>query len=125
MFSVAFTKVLRNGFGLLLTSIFVGLWTLLFIIPGIIKSFAYAMTPYILVDYPDLSPNQAINLSIKMMKGHKFDLFWLGLSFIGWGILSILTLGIGLFWLIPYVQTAMAAFYVDVKAEYEAKQVAA
>lgn len=125
MFSIAFTKVLRNGFGLLLTSIFVGLWTLLFIIPGIIKSFAYAMTPYILVDYPDLSPNQAINLSIKMMKGHKFDLFWLGLSFIGWGILSILTLGIGLFWLIPYVQTAMAAFYVDVKAEYEAKQVAA
>ena len=54
-----------------------------------------------------------------MMKGHKFDLFWLYLSFIGWILLSILTLGIGLLWLAPYMQTAMAAFYEDVKADYE------
>ena len=54
-----------------------------------------------------------------MMKGHKFDLFWLFLSFIGWILLSILTLGIGLLWLAPYMYTAQAAFYEDVKADYE------
>ena len=55
-----------------------------------------------------------------MMKGHKFDLFWLYLSFIGWGILCIFTLGIGLLWLVPYMQTAQSSFYEDVKADYEA-----
>lgn len=108
----------RNVWGMLLMSIFVTLWSLLLVIPGIIKSFSYAMTPYILKDYPELSANQAINLSRKMMKGHKFDLFWLYLSFIGWMVLSLFTLGIGYFWLIPYMYTAQAAFYQDVKKEY-------
>ena len=99
----------RNVWGMLLMCIFITLWSLLLVIPGIIKSFSYAMTPYILKDYPELSPNQAINLSIKMMKGHKFDLFCLFLSFIGWIFLSILTLGVGLIWLMPYIQTTMAA----------------
>ena len=106
---------------MLLMGIFVFLWTLLLIIPGIIKGFAYSLVPYILVDKPELSANEAINLSIKMMKGHKFDFFWLCLSFIGWILLAILTFGIGLFWLMPYMYTAYAAFYQDVKAEYEAK----
>jgi uncharacterized membrane protein len=79
---------------------------------------AYSLTPYILKDYPELSANQAINLSMKMMKGHKFDLFWLFLSFIGWSILCIFTLGIGYLWLMPYMMTTMAAFYQEVKAEY-------
>ena len=55
-----------------------------------------------------------------MMKGHKFDLFWLFLSFIGWFILAFFTLGIGFLWLVPYVQTSVAGFYEDVKADYEA-----
>ena len=88
-------------------------------VPGIVKAYAYAMTPYILVDRPDLSANQAINLSCKMMSGHKFDLFYLQLSFIGWAILCLFTLGIGFLWRLPYYATAQAAFYQDVKSEYE------
>lgn len=122
MMKIAFGKVLRNGWGMILMYIFVFLWTLLLVIPGIIKAFSYAMTPYILADYPELSANQAINLSRKMMKGHKFDLFWLGLSFIGWIVLGAFTFGIGYIWLIPYVQTSMAGFYQDVKDEYESKK---
>ena len=119
-FKIGFANWGRNVWGMLLMTIFIYLWTLLLIIPGIIKAFAYALVPYILVDKPELSANQAIDLSIKMMKGHKFDYFWLSLSFIGWGILAICTLGIGLFWLLPYIYTTYAAFYEDVKAEYEA-----
>ena len=122
MFSNAFNgypKVV--GFSLLYY-IFVFLWSLLLFIPGIIKSFAYMMSPFILKDNPELSANQAINLSQKMMKGHKFDCFFLLLSFIGWIILCIFTFGIGALWLNPYMTATLAAFYEDVKAEYEAKQ---
>jgi uncharacterized membrane protein len=80
------------------------------------------MAPYILKDHPELSPNQALNLSIKMMKGHKFDLFCLLLSFIGWSFLAMFTMGIGYLWLAPYIATTIAAFYEDVKAEYEGRQ---
>ena len=97
---------------------FTFLWALLLFIPGIIKSLAYAMTPFIIKDYPELSANQAINLSMKMMKGRKFDLFWLTLSFLGWVLLCMLSLGIGLFWFMPYWQTTLAAFYQDVKHDY-------
>ena len=98
--------------------IFIALWSLLLIIPGIVKSLSYAMTPYILEENPELSANEAIDRSRAMMRGHKYDLLWLYLSFIGWFLLSFLTLGIGLLWLIPYVETAQAAFYEDVKADY-------
>ena len=108
----------------LLYMIFVFLWALLLYIPGIIKALAYMMSPYILKDYPELTPNQALNLSMKMMKGHKFDLFCLLLSFIGWSFLAMFTLGIGFLWMAPYVSTTIAAFYEDVKAEYEGKQLA-
>lgn len=108
----------RNVWGLFLVGFFTSLWALLLIVPGIVKFYAYSMTPYILVDNPELSANEAINLSQKMMKGHKFDLFFLQLSFIGWIFLSIFTLGIGLLWLIPYMMTAQAAFYQDIKKEY-------
>lgn len=120
-FRIGFSNWAHNVWGMLLMGIFVFLWTLLLIIPGIIKAFAYALVPYILVDNPELSANEAINLSMKMMKGHKFDYFWLCLSFIGWILLGLLTLGIGYFWLIPYMYTTYAAFYQDVKAEYESK----
>ncbi len=103
---------------LLLVNVYTLLWTLLLIIPGIIKSLSYALTPYILIDNTEMKNNEAIELSMKMMHGYKMKLFWLSLSFIGWIILCILTLGIGFLWLIPYAQTSMAAFYEDVKANY-------
>ena len=109
--------MLHNIWGTFLMGLFIVLWSLLFLIPGIIKSFSYAMTPFILVERPELSANAAINESRRLMKGRKFDLFYLYLSFIGWFILSILSLGIGFLWLGPYVQTSLAAFYADVKAE--------
>lgn len=108
----------RNVWGMFLVGVFTFLWSLLLIVPGIVNFYAYAMTPYILVDNPELSANQAINMSKQMMKGHKFDLFFLQLSFIGWIFLSIFTFGIGLLWLIPYMMTAQAAFYQDIKKEY-------
>ena len=111
--------------GMLLVAVYTFAWMLLLIIPGIIKSFAYALTPFILTDKPELSANEAIELSMKMMDGHKLDLFILYLSFIGWYLLSILTLCIGMLWVMPYMYTTMAAFYEDVKAEYESKAVAA
>lgn len=119
MFDISFRKYWHKVWGMFLMYLFIALWTLLFLIPGIVKSFSYAMTPYILEENPELSANEAIDRSRAMMKGHKFDLFWLELSFIGWMLLSFLTLGIGLFWLVPYMQTASAAFYEDVKADYE------
>ena len=115
---LAFSDYVRNAVSILLVYLYTILWTLLFIVPGIIKGLAYSLTPFIVKDNPQLSPNQAINLSMKMMKGHKFDLFYLYLSFIGWIFLAILTLGIGFLWVIPYMQTSMAAFYLDVKNDY-------
>lgn len=104
---------------MILAYVLIFLWTLLFIIPGIIKTFSYAMTPYILDENPELGPSEAIHRSRLMMKGHKFDLFWLWLSFIGWGILNLFTAGIGSLWLMPYMYTSTAAFYQEVKADYE------
>ena len=130
-------KVVENSFktgfgnwghhvgGMLLVGVYTLAWTLLLIVPGIIKSFAYSLTPFILIDKPELSANEEIELSMKMMDGHKLDLFILYLSFIGWYLLSILTLCIGMLWVMPYMYTTMAAFYEDVKAEYESKAVAA
>lgn len=103
----------------ILMGLYIMLWTLLFIIPGIIKSYSYSLTSYILKDEPELKFNAAIERSMDMMNGHKFDLFYLHLTFIGWGILSLLTLGIGFLWLNPYMMTAQAQFYEDVKAEYQ------
>ncbi len=88
-----------------------------FLIGPLNIGFAYAMTPYILAENPELSAWDASTRSREMMKGHKFDLFYLYLSFIGWGILAVLTLGIGFIWLVPYVQTTTAAFYNDLKSE--------
>ena len=112
----------RYTLGQLIMGIKTMLWTLLLIIPGLIKSYAYMLTPYILKDNPEVSAKDASSLSDEMMKGHKFDLFYLHLSFIGWIILSILTCGIGVLWLYPYMYTAQAAFYEDVKAEYASRK---
>ena len=118
LFRDSFGRWGRKVWGMFLMNFFISLWSLLLIIPGFIKFYAYALTPYILIDNPEISANQAINLSQKMMKGHKFDLFFLHFSFIGWFFLSIFTFGIGLLWLLPYMMTAQAAFYQDVKKEF-------
>ena len=112
----------RYTLGELIMGIKIMLWTFLLIIPGLIKGYAYMLTPYILKDNPEVSAKDASSLSDEMMKGHKFDLFYLHLSFIGWAILSILTCGIGALWLSPYMYSAQAAFYEDVKAEYASRK---
>lgn len=121
MFKETFNGYGRNVLASLLMYVYVILWTLLLIIPGIVKVFSYAMTPYIIKEHPEISVDEAIDMSRAMMKGRKFDLFYLHISFIGWWILSIMTLGIGFIWLVPYVMTAQASFYEDVKQDYLAK----
>lgn len=100
------------------------LWALLLIIPGIIKSLSYSMTGYIMRDHPELSGNAAIEKSMDMMDGHKADLFLMLLFFVLIGIpVCVFTLGLGFFWLAPYVQASLAAFYDDVKADFENRTV--
>lgn len=101
----------------LLQAIYTFLWMLLLVIPGIIKSYSYAMTDFILKDEPLLANNAAIEKSMAMMDGNKMKLFLLDLSFIGWAILCLFTFGIGFLFLQPYVQSAHAAFYEDLKAQ--------
>ncbi|MBQ7322267.1 MAG: DUF975 family protein [Clostridia bacterium] len=110
----------KNGIGSnivagILVPLFTFLWALLLIIPGIVKSYSYAMTYYILADHPEMSPTEAITKSREMMKGNKWRLFCLDFSFIGWYLLSILTLGILLLWIDPYHMMAHAAFYESLK----------
>ncbi|WP_336511410.1 DUF975 family protein [Lactobacillus panisapium] len=99
----------------ILSYIFQILWTCLLIIPGFIKSYSYALTPYIVSDLVasghEVHATTGITESRRLMNGHKWELFVLDLSFIGWTILAGLTLGIGLIWLIPYKQTTKANFY--------------
>ncbi len=97
----------------LLVSIYTFLWSLLFIIPGIVKSYAYALVPYILNDRPELSATDAIYESERMMDGYKMELFLLDLSFIGWMILAGCSCGLLSFWLAPYMSATRAAFYLE------------
>ena len=105
----------RNIGTLLLAGIKTVLWALLFIIPGIIKAYEYAIIPYILADDAEISSKDAFKKAKQMMKGNKWRLFKLEFSFIGWSVLCVLTLGIGVFFLIPYVNAATAEFYVELK----------
>ena len=97
-----------------LTGLYTFLWTLLFIIPGIIAGYSYSMTEYILAEHPEMTASEAIQASKEMMKGNKWRLFCLQISFIGWDILCIFTLGIGTLWLNPYRKAAIAAFYREI-----------
>ena len=109
-----------DGFCLeLLTSLYIILWSLLFIIPGFIKAYAYAMAPFILEENPNMTPSEAIKASRELMDGHKFELFCLYWSFFGWALLSVLTLGIGSLWLNPYMNAATAAFYRSIAVRPE------
>lgn len=97
---------------MLLRSIYTFLWTLLFIIPGIVKSYAYSMVPYILADNPNIGYNRAIELSNEMTWGQKFDMFILDLSFIGWYILGSLALIVGTLFVNPYYDATHAELYL-------------
>lgn len=95
--------------------IFTILWFMLLIIPGFIAILKYAMSYYIMNDNPELRPIEAIELSKKMMYGHKVRLFFLWFSFIGWFLLGIVTLGIGFLYALPYYNATITNFYEDIK----------
>ena len=102
----------------LLITIFTYLWTLLLFVPGIIKSLSYQLAPFIIADNPTLSANEAIEQSMKMMKGHKMQLFLMNLGIVGLMLLSAVALFIPILWIQPYWQTILAKFYEEVKSEY-------
>lgn len=99
----------------LLVGIYTFLWSLLFIIPGIIAAFSYSQALFIVADNPNISASEAITMSKEMMSGYKFKLFCLNLSFIGWAILSVFTMYIGCLWLNPYIQLSTINFYEDLR----------
>ncbi|OMF26864.1 DUF975 family protein [Paenibacillus sp. FSL H8-0259] len=91
------------------------LWFLLLIIPGIVKSYAYSQVPYILADNPHIGYNRAVELSKQMTRGHKFSMFVLDLSFIGWILLGLLALGIGVLFVQPYINATKAELYLELR----------
>lgn len=98
-----------------LVGLFTYLWTLLFIIPGIIKGFSYSMAMFILAENKGMGAREAINRSKAMMHGHKMDMFVLELSFIGWMLLGMVTFGIAYIWIIPYMSATYINFYNKIK----------
>ncbi|MFA5528052.1 MAG: DUF975 family protein [Peptostreptococcales bacterium] len=114
-----FEYILKATGAVALTSMFIFLWSLLLVIPGIIKSYSYSQTLYILAENPDMKIMDAIYESRRMMNGAKGKLFILHLSFIGWFLLSVITFGVGFLWLIPYFSVSMAAFYLYIKDNFE------
>ncbi len=101
----------------LLMSIFIVLWMLLLIVPGIIKALRYSMAFFIMSEDPDITAYQALTKSEAMMKGSCWKFFCLNCRFIGWSILCLFTLGIGFLWLTPYSMTSYAKFYEDVRGK--------
>ena len=115
-----FTQFKRIGPAIalqVLRFIYTFLWSFLFLIPGIIKSYSYSMAAYILYEHPEMTPNEAITKSRELMDGNKWRLFCLEISFIGWAFLCVFTCGIGYLWLLPYEEAAIAAFYREIWRE--------
>lgn len=110
-FSENFTQSVLLGF---FTSLFTALWSLLFVIPGIIKSYAYSMAFYVQLKSDDKTWRHALNESKRLMRGNKFKLFLLDLSFIGWYIVGSLCLGIGILFVTPYHNQARANFFASI-----------
>ena len=118
-FNDLFSQFDRFGAGFaqqFLRNLYTALWTLLLVIPGIVASLSYAMTPFIMAEYPQLTASEAISRSKALMDGHKMDLFVLRLTFIGWDLLAALTLNIGYLALNPYKNAAEAVFYREICA---------
>lgn len=119
-FFEGFTYWWKAFLGFLWQVLWIFLWTLLFIIPGIIKSFAYSQMFLIMNEFENVSVTKSMKISMIITKGHKWDIFVMYLSFIGWDILCALTLGIGQFWLTPYKElTYMNAFHAMLKEALE------
>lgn len=119
-FKDLFSQFDRFGTGFaqsFLRTLYTALWSLLFIIPGIVKSYSYAMTPFILAEHPDMTASDAIRRSMDMMDDYKMDLFILELTFFGWNILASMTLNLGRLALNPYENAARAAFYRQLQAK--------
>ena len=115
-FSALSVNFLRKLGGMLWMDLWLILWTMLFVIPGIIKYYSYYLTPYILADCPNVTATEALNISKRMTKGHKGKLFVLDLSFIGWYILSAMTVGIlYILYVGPYQSTTDAGFYIELR----------
>lgn len=108
---------------MLLRSIYITLWTLLFIIPGIIKYYSYSMVPFLMAENPNLSPARAIEISCDITQGHKWDMFVLDLSFAGWYLLGILALGVGALFVTPYYCSTQAQLYLALRAIALDKQI--
>ena len=122
-FATHWSKYVLSG---LLVGLLVGLIAIpTLAIGAIILGLAYAMVPFVIRDNKEMGVREVLRTSRMMMRGHKWQLFILELTFIGWALLCILSLGIGLLWLTPYMTATYAHFYEDVKAEYEAKQAVA
>lgn len=116
-----------NNFGTnclagILIAVYTFLWSLLFVIPGIVKAYSYAMTPYVLADHPEMSASDAISASRVIMDGHKWDLFVLQLSFFWWILLCGVTFGIAYIYVGPYMAAAEAKFYDTIKDEKTVQQ---
>jgi uncharacterized membrane protein len=109
----------------LLIAIFTFLWMLLLIVPGIIAGLGYSMTFFIMAENPGISATDAMSKSKQMMMGYKWDLFRLGLSFIGWMILCVFTCGIGFLWLESYIFASITLFYKKIKGETQDNPVTA
>lgn len=107
-FRSRFGELFALGF---LSSLFIALWSMLFVIPGIVKAYSWALIYYIKADHPENNWRQCMDESAAMMKGHKAELFLLDLSFFGWYLLGGLCFGIGTLWVVPYHSAARAQYY--------------
>lgn len=114
-----YKKIMKSMFFVKLELFF---WTLLLVIPGIIKSYAFRLVPYILAENPDMKYDEVLSVSETMMQGHKWRAFLLDLSFLGWRILAMVTFGlVGMFYAGPYMDAANAELYAERKAEWDSK----
>ncbi len=111
----ALRKECHSTMDLYAVTVFTALWSLLFVIPGIMASYSYAMAPFIMAENPDISANDAIKASKEMMQGNRLELFSLDLTFIGWNLLALVTLGISTLFVTPYHNQAHAVFYEDLR----------
>ena len=115
-YSFSGARYLKTVGAMVLVNVFVALWSLLLVIPGIIKIFEYYMVGYILADDPDMGVMDALRKSKEMMRGHKWNTFVLNLSFLGWKLLGAITFGIvDIFYVNPYIQATEAELYLTLK----------
>lgn len=113
-----------NVLMMFLISLYTALWSMLFVVPGIVKGYSYSLAMYIKSENPNIPASKAIELSTRMTNGHKMDLFVLDMSFIGWAILSAFTLNIlGILYVMPYQYAAKAFAYEEIKEEALANQI--